>query len=121
MVFSPVASLAHLFVDPLERSTQVSTKPSSATYNPPSACRTNPRACFMQLMTDGVALVAAFSLLVYVLDGALPPVGRVLNFYALYVAITFSLKWLDVEFQDQIPRVAGFQIGNKIFTALASQ
>ena len=41
------------------------------------------------------------------------------TFLAVYVPLSFALKALEVEYNDQLVRVAMFQLGIKIFNILA--
>ena len=82
-------------------------------------CKEHPRKCFRQLMVDGLVIVASYGLLTYLLDGKALNPRRTLAFYALFLALAYAFRYLDVDFQEQLTRVAGFQIGTKLFGALA--
>lgn len=83
-------------------------------------CSATPGKCVGQLMLDGLVIVAAYSLLLYVVDGQALVARKALKFYALFLFLAFVLRYLDVDFQDQLTRVAGFQLGTKLFMTLAA-
>lgn len=82
-------------------------------------CRQHPRRCFRQLLIDGMVIVLAYAVLVYLVDGASIDPMRAARFYGLFVVMAYVLRYLDVDFQEQLTRVAGFQLGTKLFSALA--
>lgn len=82
-------------------------------------CKKDPGKCVSQLLLDGAVIILAYALLAYVVDGTILSATKALKFYALFMLLTFVLRWLDVDFQDQITRVAGFQLGTKLFMSMA--
>lgn len=84
------------------------------------ACRDNPAKCIGQLMLDGLVIIAAYALLVWVVDSQCLTLRKAATFYAMFIFLAFVLRYLDVDFQDQLTRVAGFQLGTKLFMALAT-
>ena len=82
-------------------------------------CKDHPRKCFRQLLIDGAVIVLAYAMLLYLVDGtALNPM-RAAKFYGLFLVLAYVLRYLDVDFQEQLTRVAGFQLGTKLFSAMA--
>jgi hypothetical protein len=82
-------------------------------------CREKPAKCLSHLALDAAVIVAAYGFLVWAVDGARLSPTKALKFYALFMVVAFVLRYLDVDFQDQLTRVAGFQIGTKLFMAMA--
>ena len=98
------------FLDLLNKSTEQSVK----------ECRTDPAKCLAQLMADGAVIIASYSLLLYVVDGQMVAWPKALKFYGLFLLLAFVFRYLDLDFQEQLTRVAGFQIGTKLFLAMAA-
>lgn len=82
-------------------------------------CADQPGKCARQLAIDGAVIVMSYAMLLYLLDGKIVEWRRALTFYALFLALAYAFRWLDVDFQEQLTRVAGFQLGTKLFAALA--
>lgn len=98
------------FLDSLRESTEGNLK----------QCKEHPRKCFRQLLVDGLLIVASYGLLTYLLDGKALDPRRALAFYVLFLALALAFRYMDVDFQEQLTRVAGFQIGTKLFGALTT-
>lgn len=81
-------------------------------------CKKDPRKCVRQLFVDGLVIVLGYAFLVYVVEGKVVSPRRALKFYALFIFVAFVLRYLNVDFQDQLTRVAGFQLGTKLFAAM---
>lgn len=81
-------------------------------------CKDRPTKCFRQLLVDGAVIISSFSVLSYLVDGTVVQWDRALKFYALFLAVAFVFRYLDVDFQENLTRVAGFQIGSKLFATL---
>lgn len=103
---------------PFLSSTQQSTTSRASLGGPPS-CRQDPRKCLAQLMMDGLVIICAYAMLTHFIEGKTLDAEKTITFYTLFVGLSFSLKWMDVEFGDQLARVVGFQLGTKLFGALA--
>lgn len=71
-------------------------------------------------MLDGLLIVFSYALLVYLVDGKHLHYGRAAMFYLLFLVLAYAFRYLDVDFQEQLTRVAGFQIGTKLFSAMAA-
>ena len=83
-------------------------------------CKADPSKCLTQLMLDGAVIVLAYAALLYLVDGKQLAVPRALKFYVMFVVLAYVLRYLDVDFADQITRVAGFQLGTKLFLTMAT-
>lgn len=83
-------------------------------------CKDHPRKCFRQLLIDGAVIVMSYGLLVFLLDGKILEVKRTVTFYGLFLLLAYAFRYLDVDFQEQLTRVAGFQIGTKLFGAIGA-
>lgn len=81
-------------------------------------CRKHPAKCLRQLAVDGFIIVASYAVLLYAVDGKAVQWRRVATFYALFMMLAFVFHSLDVDYQEQLTRVAGFQLGTKLFAAL---
>lgn len=82
-------------------------------------CKEHPKKCLTQLMIDGLVIVLSYGMLVYLVDGrTLCPV-KAAKFYVLFLVLAYAFRYLDVDFQEQLTRVAGFQVGTKLFMAMA--
>ena len=81
-------------------------------------CREHPARCFKQLLVDGLVIIASYALLLYLVDGRTIEWARAAKFYALFLVLAFVFRLLDVDFQEQLTRVAGFQLGTKLYLAL---
>lgn len=86
----------------------------------PVDCKAQPAKCAYQIAVDGAVIVAAYALLVYALDGAVLAWAKALKFYALFFVLAFLLRYVNVDFQEQLTRVAGFQLGTKLFTCMVA-
>lgn len=81
-------------------------------------CKDHPGRCARQLATDGLVIVASYALLAYLVDGKVVQLSRAATFYGLFMLLAFAFRALDVDFQEQLTRVAGFQLGTKLMLAL---
>lgn len=82
-------------------------------------CKDDTKKCVSQLALDGVVIVATYALLLWVVDDSVLAWTKALKFYVLYMFLAFVFKYLGVDFQDQLTRVAGIQLGSKLFMAMA--
>lgn len=82
-------------------------------------CKEHPKKCFRQLVIDGLVIVLSYGMLLYLVDGRpLDPI-KAAKFFVLFLALAYAFRYLDVDFQEQLTRVAGFQVGTKLFMAMA--
>lgn len=85
----------------------------------PVDCRKEPGKCTAQIVVDGAVIIFAYAVLLYAVEGAMLPWRRALKFYGLFVFLAFLLRYVNVDFQEQLTRVAGFQLGTKLFMSMA--
>ena len=69
---------------------------------------------------EGLVIIVAYMMLLLVVEGKHLKWQNAAKFYALFVGLSLLFRWLDIELQDQLTRVAGFQLGTKLFFALAA-
>lgn len=83
-------------------------------------CRRKPIACLRAAATDAALIMGVYVALAMVLDKG-PTVSRdgLLLFAAIFVPVGFALRAFDVEYSDQLPRVALFHLATQIFNVLA--
>ena len=94
-------------------------KPLAATDDAPRApCAGDYARCVRKAALDGLALLLGYALLVAAVDGKPPRARAMAKFYGLFIALALLFRWMDVDV-DQLTRVAGFQLGIKLFQVLA--
>jgi hypothetical protein len=94
-------------------------KPLAATDDAPRApCAGDYARCVRKAALDGIVLLLGYALLVFAVDGKLPRGAKVAKFYGLFIALALLFRWMDADV-DQLTRVAGFQLGVKLFQVLA--
>jgi hypothetical protein len=81
------------------------------------SCGSNLGACMQRTLLDGAAIVLAYAVIVYVTDGKVLGACKIAKFYALFVALAFMFRFVGADL-DQLTRVAGFQVGLKLFGVL---
>jgi hypothetical protein len=81
-------------------------------------CSLNPTACLGQVCFDGIVVVCMYAFLTYQVDKTWIDVDAALTFFSIWVPVLFLLKGLDLEYGDQLSRVAGWSLGNKLFAIL---
>lgn len=81
-------------------------------------CKEKPSECLRQIMLDGFVIIGLYSLLTNIVDGESPDLDKIVGFLALWTAIMFLLKSLDIEQSDQFSRVAFWTIASKVFGIL---
>lgn len=81
-------------------------------------CKADPRKCFRQLLLDGLVIISSFGLLLYLTEGKTLDPLKAAKFYGLFLVLAYIFRYLDVDFQEQLTRVAGFQIGHKLFSLM---
>ena len=81
-------------------------------------CKEKPMDCLRQIILDGVIICVLYSILTHMIDGVPPDIDRIFGFLAVWTAIMFLLKALDVEQSDQFARVAFWTIATKVFGIL---
>lgn len=91
---------------------------SKSTQKNTETCRSHPGKCLGQVSFDGIVIVAIYSLLTYVMNKQGLSMDASLTFLSLWIPLQFIFKSLDLEYSDQLARVAGWTIGNKLFSIL---
>jgi hypothetical protein len=81
-------------------------------------CQTNPLGCVQQLVIGTLAVAAAWTVIAWYVDGKPPDFHKVLKFCAIFLPVSFFLRWLDVEIQDKLSIAAGMTLGNKMVQIL---
>lgn len=81
-------------------------------------CKNNKQKCLTQLLLDGAVIVSSYALLLWLVDDKWMGAARAAKFYALFLALAYLFRYLDVDFQETLTRVAGIQIGTKLFGVL---
>lgn len=83
-------------------------------------CRENPAACLGQVVVDGCVIVMLFGFLSYTIDAQMPSMENSAAFLSVWVPVLFLLKAMELEYADQLARVAGFTLATKIFAILTT-
>lgn len=91
---------------------------TQSTQNNTQKCKTKPLKCLRQIVFDGIVVVTLYSLLTRVVDHQVPNIDDMLGFLAMWTAVMFLLKNLDIDQADQFYRVAFFSIASKVFGIL---
>lgn len=85
-------------------------------------CRRKPWTCLRAAVTDAAIIMGVSVVLALALDsskgGGVSREG-LLTFAAIFVPLGFALRAFDVEYSDQLPRVALFHLATKIFNVMA--
>lgn len=81
-------------------------------------CRKNPMACFRQVVIDGMVIVVMFTFLSWHINHELPAPTSLIDFMTVWTPMLFVLKAMDLEYSDQLARVAGWTLGTKVFNIL---
>jgi hypothetical protein len=83
-------------------------------------CRRKPMTCLRKAAMDAGIIMAVWVALAVALDkGSTLSRDGLLTFAAIFVPVGFALRAFDVEYSDQLPRVALFHLATKIFNVLA--
>lgn len=79
-----------------------------------------PRASLRQVALEALLIVGSYAVLAFMLeDGTSFSLDGIATFLAIFIPISFVLRCADVDYKDQLARVALFQLGVKIFNTLA--
>ena len=81
-------------------------------------CRKSPSRCLAQLTLDSALIAVLFTGLAWFLDTRVPTLDQGISFVAIFTAIGFLLKYLQVEYEEQLGRAAGFTLANKVLGLL---
>jgi len=82
------------------------------------ACHQRPWGCFQQLLIGTLAVAVAWTAIAWFVDGKPPSMFKLLKFAAIFLPVSFFLRWLDVEIQDKLSIAAGMTLGNKMVQIL---
>lgn len=83
-------------------------------------CRRKPVTCLRAAAMDAAIIMGVYVALAMALDkGATVSRDGLLTFAAIFVPVGFALRAFDVEYSDQLPRVALFHLATKIFNVMA--
>jgi hypothetical protein len=93
---------------------------SQSTQKNTESCRSHPGKCLAQVVFDAFIIVALFALLTRVLNRDAVNVDACITFLAMWIPVNYIFKALDLEYSDQLARVAGWTLGNKLFSILTS-
>ena len=116
-VQSPTVSTTTDVVGKLDRLLKSSTK---KTYD---NCKAAPGLCAQQIVLDGLVLVAMYMMALYLIDGVKPTWEyvrtHVVKYMTLFIATSFVLRFMEVDFADALSRGAAVFIAAKFLSALA--
>lgn len=85
-------------------------------------CKAEPGHCFRQVFVDGAVLVGMYVLALWLIDGVAPNWEyrtKVYKYMALFVACSFTLRYMELDFADALSRGAAVVIAAKFVSALA--
>lgn len=87
-------------------------------------CKQSPGVCIRQVLIDAFVLIGMYSLTIYAIEG--PDLFTVdyaktslAKYFVLYVACSFVLRYLDVDYEDALSRGAAMLIAGKMVTVMA--
>lgn len=73
------------------------------------------------VLLDAIVIATTYAVLALTLDkGSSLSMDGTLVFFAAFVPVAFIIKALNLEYSDQLPRIAFFHLGTKIFNVLSS-
>jgi hypothetical protein len=73
------------------------------------------------VLLDACVIAGTYAVLALTLDKGSPlSIDGTLTFVAAFVPLTFIIKALNLEYSEQLPRVAFFHLSTKIFNVLTS-
>ena len=86
---------------------------------PHNDARKTPLKCLGRVLLDAAVIVGAYAALSFALDkGSSVSLDATATFVAVFVPIAYAIKALDMEYHDQLARVAAFHLGTKVFNVL---
>lgn len=81
-------------------------------------------ALFKDVVQDAVVIAGTYAILSWSLGASdtmpSPSLDKSLTFFSIFVPLSFAVKALDLEYADQLARVALFQLGVRIFNILSA-
>jgi hypothetical protein len=82
-------------------------------------CRRKPWACLRAAVTDAGIIIGVSVALALTVEKTTISREGLITFAAIFVPVGFALRAFDVEYSDQLPRVALFHLATKIFNVMA--
>lgn len=79
-----------------------------------------PWKCLWRVAMDALVIVGVYGLLTMLIEERAPRLDALVTFLSLFVPIGFGLHMMKLDYADQLVRVAGFQLGTKIFATLTT-
>jgi hypothetical protein len=86
----------------------------------PSSSSEKAYTILWKVSVDALVIVTVYAFLTIIIEETMPNIDAVLTFLSLFIPIGFGLKLFSLDFAEQLVRVAGFQLGTRIFLTLAS-
>ncbi len=94
---------------------------SQSTQKNTESCRSHPGKCLAQIVFDAFVIVTIFIFLTRVLNrDTTVNVDACITFLAMWIPVNYIFKALDLEYSDQLARVAGWTLGNRLFSILTT-
>ena len=88
---------------------------------PHGPCRRDPWKCLQGVLLDAAVISGTYAILAVELDkGASLSWEGTLTFFAVFVPLALAIKALNLEYSDQLPRVALFHLSTKMFNVLGA-
>lgn len=92
----------------------------SSTDENTAKCKTDPGMCLWQCVIDATIFATLFSAASLVIDHRKPDLDSIFVFLSLWIPVLYLLKSMDLEYSDQLARVAGWSLAQKMFSALSN-
>jgi hypothetical protein len=83
-------------------------------------CKQDPTTCLWQCCVDALVFMVLFSVMSVLIDHRRPNVDSLGTFAAVWIPTLFALKILDLEYSDQLARVAGWSLAQKMFSVMTN-
>lgn len=88
---------------------------------PPNDARHAPGKCLGRIVMDALIIAGAYAALSVALgNSSAVSVDGTVTFFVVFIPLAYFLKLLDVEWHDQLSKVAAFQLGIKVFNTLST-
>jgi hypothetical protein len=88
---------------------------------PRGECWHDPGKSIRRVLLDACVIAGTYAVLALALDkGSSLSLDGTLTFFAAFVPLAFIINVLNLEYSEQLPRVAFFHLATKIFNVLAS-
>ena len=83
-------------------------------------CKLDPNACLWQCCVDAIVFVILFSAMSMLIDHRRPNIDSLVIFLSIWIPTLFFLKAMDLEYSDQLARVAGWTLAQKMFSVMSN-